>query len=193
MTLLGHGNGFSFEASPYCSYAARDGVHVLLAGEVAEWPGISAVAAAHDGELQCDIYAQQQCMYCADCSLFGAVWLHLPSNRMSMPLPFIIQCSDAMLHLNVTGAAMAQQCSKQASSQLNLYVYCVTCDTAFIRNEPPLEQNDAHWLLDFYTSFMSCNSQDTTDRALECLSKVGNQVMKSHVALNVRYTERSVA
>lgn len=91
MTLLGHGNGFSFEASPYCSYATREGVHVLLAGEVAEWPGISAVAAAHD---------------------------------------------------------------------------------AFIRNEPPLEQNDAHWLLDFYTSFMSCNSQDTTDRALECLSKV---------------------
>lgn len=50
MTLLGHGNGFSFEASPYCSYANKDGVHVVLAGEVAEWPGISALAAAHDGE-----------------------------------------------------------------------------------------------------------------------------------------------
>lgn len=50
MALLGHGNGFSFEASPYCSYATRDGVHVILAGEVSDWPGISAVAAAHDGE-----------------------------------------------------------------------------------------------------------------------------------------------
>jgi hypothetical protein len=91
MALLGHGNGFSFEASPYCSYAARDGVHVVLAGEVSDWPGISAVAAAHD---------------------------------------------------------------------------------AFVRNEPPPEENDAHWLLDFYASFMSCNSEDTTDRALECLAKV---------------------
>eukprot|EP00775_Hariotina_reticulata_P003489 gene3489-3759_t len=91
MAILGHGNGFSFEASPFCSYANREGVHVVLAGEVAEWPGISAVAAAHD---------------------------------------------------------------------------------AFVRNEPPLEQNDAHWLLDFYTSFMSCHAQDTTDRALECLAKV---------------------
>lgn len=50
MALLGHGNGFSFEASPYCSYAARDGVHVILAGEVSDWPGISVIAAAHDGE-----------------------------------------------------------------------------------------------------------------------------------------------
>lgn len=50
LTLLSHGNGFSFEASPFCSYANRDGIHVLLAGEVAEWPGISALAAAHDGE-----------------------------------------------------------------------------------------------------------------------------------------------
>lgn len=50
LELLGHGNGFSFEASPFCSYAQREGIHVVLAGEVAEWPGISAVAAAHDGE-----------------------------------------------------------------------------------------------------------------------------------------------
>lgn len=48
LALLGHGNGFSFEASPFCSYAAREGVHVMLAGEVSDWPGISAVAAAHD-------------------------------------------------------------------------------------------------------------------------------------------------
>jgi hypothetical protein len=50
MAVLGHGNGFSFEASPYCSYATCEGVHVVLAGEVSDWPGISAVAAAHDGE-----------------------------------------------------------------------------------------------------------------------------------------------
>lgn len=53
MELLGHGNGFTFEASPYCSCAGRDGVHVLFAGEVGEWPGINAVNAAHDGKLQC--------------------------------------------------------------------------------------------------------------------------------------------
>jgi hypothetical protein len=51
LQLLGHGNGFSFEATPFCSYADREGIHVVLAGEVSEWPGISAVAAAHDGEL----------------------------------------------------------------------------------------------------------------------------------------------
>jgi hypothetical protein len=44
--------------------------------------------------------------------------------------------------------------------------------TAFLRNEPPPEQNDAHWLLDFYTSFMSCHAQDTTDRVLDCLAQV---------------------
>jgi hypothetical protein len=43
---------------------------------------------------------------------------------------------------------------------------------AFVRNEPPPEQNDAHWLLDFYSSFMSCSADDTTERALECLAKV---------------------
>eukprot|EP00879_Flechtneria_rotunda_P004908 GHRR01005182.1.p1 GENE.GHRR01005182.1~~GHRR01005182.1.p1 ORF type:complete len:270 (+),score=92.34 GHRR01005182.1:154-963(+) len=91
MELLGHGNGFSFEATPYCHYASREGVHVMLAGEVSDWPGISAVAAAHD---------------------------------------------------------------------------------AFIRNEPPPEQNDAYWLLDFYKSFMSANAADATDTALDCLSKV---------------------
>ncbi|KAF8072401.1 histone H3 [Scenedesmus sp. PABB004] len=91
MALLGHGNGFSFEASPFCSFAHRDGVHVVLAGEVSDWPGISAVAAAHD---------------------------------------------------------------------------------AFVRGEEPPEKNDAHWLLDFYSSFMSAHAEDTTDRALECLAKV---------------------
>jgi hypothetical protein len=54
MQFLGHGNGFTFEASPYCSYSHREGVHVLFAGEVAQWPGINAVDAAHDGEaVQC--------------------------------------------------------------------------------------------------------------------------------------------
>lgn len=48
--LLGKGSGFSYEGSPYCSYAARNGVHVLFMGEVAEWPGVNAVSAAHDGE-----------------------------------------------------------------------------------------------------------------------------------------------
>lgn len=43
---------------------------------------------------------------------------------------------------------------------------------AFVRNEPPPEQSDAHWLLDFYGSFMSCSGEDTTERALECLAKV---------------------
>lgn len=38
----------------------REGVHVVLAGEVAEWPGISAVAAAHDGESWHVGGAQQQ-------------------------------------------------------------------------------------------------------------------------------------
>jgi hypothetical protein len=53
---------------------------------------------------------------------------------------------------------------------------CVLCRlcrcAAFVRNEPPPEQNDAHWLLDFYTSFMSSSADDTTDKALECLAKV---------------------
>jgi hypothetical protein len=62
MAVLGHGNGFSFEASPYCSYATREGVHVVLAGEVSDWPGISAVAAAHDGEWM--LSAQQMATVC---------------------------------------------------------------------------------------------------------------------------------
>ncbi len=36
---------------PYCSYATKDGVHVLFSGEVSEWPGINVVESAHDGEL----------------------------------------------------------------------------------------------------------------------------------------------
>jgi hypothetical protein len=60
LQLLGHGNGFSFEATPFCSYANREGIHVVLAGEVSEWPGISAVAAAHDGEL---VLALLGCVY----------------------------------------------------------------------------------------------------------------------------------
>jgi hypothetical protein len=41
-----------------------------------------------------------------------------------------------------------------------------------VRNEAPPEANDAAWLLDFYASFMSCNADDTTERALECLARV---------------------
>lgn len=60
-------------------------------------------------------------------------------------------------------------------TQLLLYMRvpcCAVVSAAFVRNEPPPEQNDAHWLLDFYSSFMSCSAEDTTERALECLAKV---------------------
>lgn len=50
MAMLGQGNGFTLEATPYCSYASKDGVHVLFAGEVAFWPGIDVVSAAHNGQ-----------------------------------------------------------------------------------------------------------------------------------------------
>ncbi|KAG2435647.1 hypothetical protein HXX76_006849 [Chlamydomonas incerta] len=89
--LLGKGSGFLYEASPYCSYAERDGVHVIFTGEVSEWPGIDVVSTAHD---------------------------------------------------------------------------------AFVRNEPPLEANDAAWLLDFYGTFGRGASESTTERALECLARV---------------------
>lgn len=89
--VLGHGTGFVFEATPYCSYAARDGVHVLFAGEVGEWPGVNAMSAAHD---------------------------------------------------------------------------------AFIRNDKPLEENDAHWLLDYYATFHGEGQEDTAERALQCLAKI---------------------
>lgn len=49
---LGHGNGFTFEASPFCSYAVENGVHILCAGEVGEWPGVNAVNAAHDAFIR---------------------------------------------------------------------------------------------------------------------------------------------
>lgn len=90
--LGGHG-GFAFEATPFCSYAHRKGVHVLFGGEVSDWPGISAVDTAHD---------------------------------------------------------------------------------AFMRNVEPPEKNDAHWLLDFYDSFITpgAGTRDIADTALECLSQV---------------------
>jgi hypothetical protein len=66
-------SGFLWEQSPFCSYAERDGVHVLFHGEVGELPGnVNVVNAAHD---------------------------------------------------------------------------------AFLRNEPPLEANDASWVLDLYQTF----------------------------------------
>lgn len=91
LEMFGQGSGFTFEATPYCSYANKDGVHVLFAGEVSDWPGINAVSAAHD---------------------------------------------------------------------------------AFMQNAPPLEVDDAHWLLDFYGTFMDCTSFDITETALDKLSQV---------------------
>lgn len=54
------------------------------------------------------------------------------------------------------------------------------CHTAFVRNEPPLEADDAHWLLDFYSTFDSQAAEEegkeaaaaTTQRALECLAQI---------------------
>ncbi|KAG2501687.1 hypothetical protein HYH03_000189 [Edaphochlamys debaryana] len=91
--MLGKGSAYLWESSPYCSYAERNGVHVMFTGEVSEWPGgVNAVDAAHD---------------------------------------------------------------------------------AFVRNEPPLEENDAHWLLDFYNTFGKPGSTDsTTERALECMAQI---------------------
>lgn len=91
LEMLGHGNGFTFEASPYCSYASRNGVHVLFAGEVSEWPGIDAVSLAHN---------------------------------------------------------------------------------AFVKNEPPPELNDAHWLLDFYASFLDFSPSEVADTVLRRLTQV---------------------
>eukprot|EP00878_Enallax_costatus_P026617 GHUV01028570.1.p1 GENE.GHUV01028570.1~~GHUV01028570.1.p1 ORF type:complete len:213 (+),score=48.43 GHUV01028570.1:85-723(+) len=62
-------------------------------------------------------------------------------------------------------------CRQSNTKDTSMYLN-VSATAAFVRNEPPPEESDAHWLLDFYSSFMSCNSEDTTDKALECLSKV---------------------
>jgi hypothetical protein len=43
---------------------------------------------------------------------------------------------------------------------------------AFVRNDGTAPHSDADWLLDFYNSFMGATSTDSTDRALDCLSKV---------------------
>lgn len=51
LQLVGAGAGFTFEASPFCSYASRNNVHVLFAGEVSKWPGIDAVSLAHNGTI----------------------------------------------------------------------------------------------------------------------------------------------
>lgn len=55
--MLGRGTAFLYEPSPYISYCVKDGVHVLFAGEVAEWPGVHAVDEAHDGKptFQCAV------------------------------------------------------------------------------------------------------------------------------------------
>jgi asparagine synthetase B (glutamine-hydrolysing) len=42
-----------------------------------------------------------------------------------------------------------------------------------VRNDPPVEVNDAHWLLDFYSSFPEeSDKDDHTERALQCLSQI---------------------
>lgn len=48
LTYPGKGCGFGFTRSPYCSYAHKDGVHVMFSGEVSQWPGIDVMEAAHD-------------------------------------------------------------------------------------------------------------------------------------------------
>ncbi|KAL6762685.1 aluminum induced protein-domain-containing protein [Haematococcus lacustris] len=49
----GKGCGFSYEHSPFCNYASKDGVHLLMAGEVSKWPGgLDAVSASHNAFLQ---------------------------------------------------------------------------------------------------------------------------------------------
>ncbi|MEW5311854.1 MAG: hypothetical protein WDW38_003538 [Sanguina aurantia] len=75
--MLGRGTALLYEPSPYISYCVKDGVHVLFAGEVAEWPGFHAVDDAHD---------------------------------------------------------------------------------AFMRNSPPLEADDAHWLHQYYRSFSQADA-----------------------------------
>mmetsp|Transcript_6200 Transcript_6200/g.19167 ORF Transcript_6200/g.19167 Transcript_6200/m.19167 type:complete len:287 (-) Transcript_6200:868-1728(-) len=92
--LLGKGCGFGYVVGPYCSYAERDGVHVLFSGEVSSWPGIDTVETNHD---------------------------------------------------------------------------------AFMSNVAPAEVDDAHWLLDFYTTFSKSEVHDNEailQEALECLAEV---------------------
>eukprot|EP00210_Caulerpa_lentillifera_P006896 g6593.t1 len=49
---LGYGNGFAFEHGAYCSYSAREGIHVWFSGEVSEWPGLDVVKESHDAYLR---------------------------------------------------------------------------------------------------------------------------------------------
>ncbi|KAK9828559.1 hypothetical protein WJX72_000752 [[Myrmecia] bisecta] len=63
---LGDGNGFTFELSPFCHHAHKDGVSVLFSGEVAEWPGIDMVQSAHDAFIRGEE---------ADVSRNDATWL----------------------------------------------------------------------------------------------------------------------
>ena len=76
LTPLGHGNGFTFEASPFCSYAHKEGVHVLFAGEVSQWPGINAVDAAHDGECRSGLLSRSNAALTLCLML---VWLAAPA------------------------------------------------------------------------------------------------------------------
>jgi hypothetical protein len=48
------GCGFSYEVSPYCHFATRDGISALFAGEVGEWPGVNIVESAHNAYVRGD-------------------------------------------------------------------------------------------------------------------------------------------
>lgn len=97
--MPGKGCGFTWHASPWTTCASKDGVHVLMSGEVAAWPGVDAVSASHN---------------------------------------------------------------------------------AFVRNEAPAEEDDAHWLLDFYRTFTDPDvdqeegvmGQSVMVKALECLASL---------------------
>lgn len=47
---------------------------------------------------------------------------------------------------------------------------------------PPPEENDAHWLLDFYASFMDYQGEDMAQNALRCLSQIEVRTSQ-HVSL----------
>lgn len=99
LKLPGKGCGFTWQNTPWTTFAAKDGVHVLMSGEVAYWPGVDAVHMTHN---------------------------------------------------------------------------------AFVRNEQLPEEDDAHWLLDFYRTFTDPDVEQeegvhgatVMGKALECLASL---------------------
>lgn len=91
MKMPGKGCGFTWHHTPWSTCASKDGIHVLMSGEVAHWPGVDAVQASHN---------------------------------------------------------------------------------AFLRNEQPAEEDDAHWLLDFYRTFTDPDlDQEEGLRGASCMGK----------------------